>query len=450
MGVRTRIQQALAANAFGQVVTIVSQLALTPLFFRLWGAALYGEWLLLSSLPSYLSMVDLGVGAAAGNEMTMRAGASDRSGAQQAFRLSVTLSLLAGLLTLLIGGTLAGVAHWLHYPRTPLIASPDAALILMLLAASVAMGFIGGVVSAGFRCAERNALGISLANLARLLEVIAILVVLPMAATPTDVAWVIFAVKALTLVAQAIWLHACCPWLFIKPGTHDPSMLKRLVAPSLGFMAFPLGNALALQGPVLIIGHFMGGSAVAVFTALRTLSRIPMQLTNALNASVWPEMSRAHGAGELGTLRDLHRTNWGLTFWMVMAAGIGLVTLGPWIARHWLGADARFEWTLLVLLVLLATVSAVWNASSVVLAAINAHLQLGIRYVALQGIALAAAWVLTAPLGWYGLVGGLLLAEVLLLMWVTPRALTTTQDGWRGFLQGAMPGALLRQAGWRR
>lgn len=450
MGARTRIQQALAANAFGQVVTIISQLALTPLYFRLWGAPLYGEWLLLSSLPSYLSMVDLGVGAAAGNEMTMRAGASDRSGAQQAFRLSITLSLLAGILTLVIGGVLAGVAHWLHYPHTPRISSPDAAWILMLLAASVALGFIGGVISAGFRCAERNALGISLANLARLLEVTAVVVVLPLGATPTDVAWVICSVKALTLVAQAIWLHACCPWLFGKPSTNDPGLLRRLVAPSLGFMAFPLGNALALQGPVLIIGHFMGGSAVAVFTALRTLSRIPMQVTNALNASVWPEMSRAHGAGELDTLRSLHRTNWGLTLWIVVAAGCILVGLGPWIAQHWLGADTRFEWPLLMLLVLLATVSAVWNASSVVLAAINAHLHLGIRYVTMQGMALALAWALTSTLGWYGLVGSLILAEAMLLLWVTPQALNTTQDGWRGFLQGATPGALISKAGWLR
>jgi O-antigen/teichoic acid export membrane protein len=175
-----------------------------------------------------------------------------------------------------------------------------------------------------------------------------------------------------------------------------------------------------------------------------------MQLTNALNASVWPEMSRAHGAGELNTLRDLHRTNWGLTFWIVMASGCGLVALGPWIARHWLGAEAHFEWPLLMLLVLLATVSAVWNASSVVLAAINAHLHLGIRYVALQGLALAVAWSLTAPLGWYGLVGGLILAEALLLLWVTPQALATTRDNWQAFVQAATPGALLRTAGWRR
>jgi hypothetical protein len=63
MSVRHRIYLALAAGAFGQFVTIGSQVLLTPLYFLYWGAAKYGEWLLISTIPAYLAMADFGIGS---------------------------------------------------------------------------------------------------------------------------------------------------------------------------------------------------------------------------------------------------------------------------------------------------------------------------------------------------------------------------------------------------
>ena len=98
MSAKQRIFAALAANGFGQLVTMGTQLLLTPLFFRQWGAALYGEWLILSAIPAYLALADLGVSSAAGNEMAMRAGAGNHAGAQQTFRGARGVARLASAL----------------------------------------------------------------------------------------------------------------------------------------------------------------------------------------------------------------------------------------------------------------------------------------------------------------------------------------------------------------
>ena len=76
--IRGRIGRALGAGAFGQAVTVLVQLASIPLFLRYWGIERYGEWLILSAIPSYLALSDLGFGSAAANEMTMAAGAGNR------------------------------------------------------------------------------------------------------------------------------------------------------------------------------------------------------------------------------------------------------------------------------------------------------------------------------------------------------------------------------------
>ena len=438
MSVKQRVLHALAANAFGQVVTVLSQLLLTPLFFRYWGAGLYGEWLLLSSIPSYLTMADLGIGSAAGNEMTMRAGGADYMGAQQTFRGALWVASMAGALALGLGLLLAMLASQLHMPRTELLQAGDASSILLMLSCSVALGFWGGVVSAGFRAAGRNALGISLANGARLLEALGMASALLLDQGALALCGLALAIKAVTLAIQYFTLRRLCTWLVYPKAPADRTLARRLIAPSLAFVAFPLGNALALQGPILIIGHVLGAPAVAMFSTMRTLARLPIQIANAFNSSVWPEMSRAHGAGDAQLLRRLHRSTWCLTLVPVVVCGFGLAYLGEWIAHYWLGSGAGYKPLVLNALVLITVLSAIWNASSVVLSATNTHAGLSVRYVLANGLCMGLAWLLTPSLQWYGLLTSLLLAEVLLLVWVLPRVLRQTQDDFPAFLRGSI------------
>jgi O-antigen/teichoic acid export membrane protein len=438
MSVLSRIASALAANAFGQMVTVGTQLLLTPLFFRSWGAAKYGEWLILSSIPAYLTMADLGLGAAAGNEMTMRAGAGDRRGAQRTFLAALWVSVGASGVTVLVGVALAASAYLVPWPSTPSIPPPEAALILVGLALTVALGFAGGVVSAGFRCGERNALGIMLGNLARLAEALLTGALLWAQQSPAWVCLGMVLVKVVALLVQATLLWRVCPWLFVSGTDFEPGLVRRLIRPALGFLAFPLGNALALQGPVLIIGSVFGGAAVAMFSALRTLARVPMQLTTMINSSVWPEMSRAHGAGDQPLLRKLHRACWGATVESIVVMGAFLLVAGGWIVHRWLGAGAPFDAGVFFALVLLTLLASASGCSAVVLAAINAHLRLGVVVVVVQSASIALAALLAWPLGWAGLLLPLVLGEGLLLAWVMVRVLAVTADRWGEFLPAAL------------
>jgi O-antigen/teichoic acid export membrane protein len=241
-------------------------------------------------------------------------------------------------------------------------------------------------------------------------------------------------IKAVMLGVQQLCLKAQCPWLFSPRLDADRQLVRRLIAPSLGFMAFPLGNALALQAPILIIGHAMGGPAVAVFSAMRTLARLPMQIANAFNASVWPEMSRAHGAGDVALLRRLHRSSWAVALPLAAGAGLVLVLMGEWIGRLWLGPQVHVDANVLLALVVVTVLSVVWNASSVVMSAINAHARLGALYVLANGLCMGAAWLLTPRWQWWGLLPMLVLAELVLLLWVLPRVLRLTGDTLEQFL----------------
>jgi len=84
--VRRRLVRGFGASAMGPVVTALVQLVSVPVFLRFWGAHLYGEWMVLSAIPTYLSLSDTGFGSVAGDDMTMRVARGDRAGAHSRSR----------------------------------------------------------------------------------------------------------------------------------------------------------------------------------------------------------------------------------------------------------------------------------------------------------------------------------------------------------------------------
>src|SRR5579863_810410 len=97
MRTRTRLVAGFSATAVGPVITALVQLISVPAFLRAWGPHLYGEWLVMSAVPAYLSFTDIGFGSVAGNDMAMRVAGSDYVGALKTFQSTL---LLVGALSL--------------------------------------------------------------------------------------------------------------------------------------------------------------------------------------------------------------------------------------------------------------------------------------------------------------------------------------------------------------
>jgi hypothetical protein len=81
----------IGAAALGPIVTVAIQLGSVPLLLHAWGASKYGDWLLLSAIPSYLTFSGLGFGDSSGSDMTMRVAGGDWEGALATFQSSWVL-----------------------------------------------------------------------------------------------------------------------------------------------------------------------------------------------------------------------------------------------------------------------------------------------------------------------------------------------------------------------
>src|ERR1700675_5204905 len=83
---KRRLLLGFLSNWIGKISSTVIQLVQIPVFLHFWSVPLYGEWMIVNSIPACLSFSNAGFGGVAGNEMTMMVARDDRDGALRVFQ----------------------------------------------------------------------------------------------------------------------------------------------------------------------------------------------------------------------------------------------------------------------------------------------------------------------------------------------------------------------------
>ncbi|HMF54366.1 MAG TPA: hypothetical protein VK593_08450, partial [Edaphobacter sp.] len=83
---KRRLFLGFLTNWVSKLATTIIQLIQVPVFLHFWSVPLYGEWMIIIAVPSYLNVSNFGFGNVAGNEMTMMTARGDRDGALRVFQ----------------------------------------------------------------------------------------------------------------------------------------------------------------------------------------------------------------------------------------------------------------------------------------------------------------------------------------------------------------------------
>jgi O-antigen/teichoic acid export membrane protein len=448
MSVKRRLGLAFASNSFAYFVTLIVQILSVPVLLHTWGGALYGEWLIASTIPGYLMMSDLGLTSALANDMAMSEARSDRRECVRSFQ-SIGFAIFAIGLILICVAALAG---WLFPLQlligTKILIGRKLGELIALLVVQVWLSQCLGVLTAGFRCVGQYALGNFYINCIRLLEYVALWT---FALIGYDV---ILCAGAMTLVLMAgtiicaSLLRIKVPWLKLGLGEIQLKPVKRLLTVGLPFMAIPLSFALNLQTPILILGLIAGSEAVVVFSTCRTISRAVFQLFSIMNNSFWPEMTRAYAEGNFEVLRRLFRITVTGSIWFGVAGAVALAIGGPYLYALWTSHILVFDPVLLDILLLVMVANVAWSPASIVLAATNKMLGLASWFLGTNLALVPVCWALTELAGTRGAAISLLVAELCIAFHVLPSSSRLVRDDPRRLVKCLVnPKEFMRQLG---
>ena len=432
-GLRQRLMRALGATALSPVVTAVIQLGSVPLLLHAWGAAKFGDWLILSAIPSYLTLSDLGLGNASGSDMSMRLGAGDKKGALQTFQSSWVLVTAVSFAVLLLALPIVWWIPWQVWLKLSSISSRDAAKVVSVLGAYIVLSQQNGIAESGFRSDGHFATGMFWIAILRLAEVVTSTIVAVLGRSLLAVALTYLCVRCVGTIAYILTLRYVSPW--IRYGIRHARLetIKLMAAPAFGFMALPLGAALSVQGLTLVIGARLGPIAVVSFSTMRTLSRVSLQLISVIKNALWPELSRAFGAGNISLVRRLHRHACQASLSLSLGGGLFLWLCGPLIYRLWIGHNVSFDATCFHILLVVVITNSLWDTSSVIPMSMNGHSRIAANYVGATALSMILAWILVASWGLVGAAVALLVTDGWMTGLVLRTALLQAQDSPKNF-----------------
>lgn len=400
-----RILSGFGANIFGQAVTIVIQIFSLPVFLTYWDLSTYGSWVVLSALPSFLSMADGGIVQAAGNEMTMALGRGDARHANRVFQSAqMVMNILCAALALI----LTPLILWAPFPD---LVTWNQRWALVALTGVVLSTLYGGLPEAAFRATNRYPAGTMLSNLTRLAEWAGNVLGL--------VLWGTFAGVAFTGLAARLIGTVLCIRL-AKTGDHSlfwgtkqahSSEVLAMLRPALSFLAFPLSNALNFQGVTLVVGALFGTAAVALFTSYRTIARVAVQVTGMFSHALWPEFSRLFGHGGAPAIEKLFRHS----AWIGALQSVGLSAVlyfaAPWLLWIWTHGRIEYVPSLMLWMLVYAAAGGIWHVPRILLMSTNQHIVLAGWSLAASGLGVLLAWIFGTAWQINGVAAAMLAAE---------------------------------------
>jgi len=410
-GLPTRLLKSAVALSAGQLLNILGNLLLVPLFLSRWSIDQYGEWMALSAVVAYFGVSDLGMNSAASNVMTAAYARGDieryrfLQGSAMAFYLS-----MASIVSVLLVGTIAvfPVPVWIGIRHIPLA---TAKCVVWLLAARVLWQMPAAQLFTIYRSTGNLAATQWFGNLQAVGMVIA-------AAVPLVLDGGVFAVAAwslapLLLVTLSAWrsLGGSHPELLPRLSAARIRGIRELMGPSLMFGLIMISVAVATQGPVLLVSAALGGASVALLVTTRTLTNVIRQITGLLGTALWPELTRLDATGSAESLRfGLRLLAFSLATFCAALAGT-LWFEGAEVISVWTGRRLVPDIWLLRLLLIALVLQTPWLASSAFTVASNRHRALSYSYAVSAVLSVITTAILVRPCGLIAVPIGVILGD---------------------------------------
>jgi O-antigen/teichoic acid export membrane protein len=371
---RGRLLRGIGANLYGQGVVTFVQLAGVPILLHAWGVSLYGEWLVLTAIPVYIGMSNLGFVMSAANDMTRLVAKGDRTGA-----LAVFQSLFAFMVT--ITGTLFAILsvlfwtlplnHWFH---SSTLGSFDLRWILWCLSADVFIKLFDGLNHAGYRAVGDYALHQAIYYSILIIQQSIVWACALTGHNPAFAASCYVCFSVVAIPSTAVLLRVRHSWMKVGMSMAKFSELRRLSGPAMGNLSGTIAQAFSIQGMTLIVASMLGPVAVVTLSTLRTMTRIALQMVGVISLAAEPEFAAMAGGEDLAPQTALYLQMMSVSFWVASTMVFALVLAGPLLLSVW--THGRVSMNIPLFYWLLATVisQTMWSGAIALLRGRNEHM----------------------------------------------------------------------------
>ena len=364
------------------------------------GQSAYGLWILVASVTVYFSMFDLGYGVALVRFAARYRAKGDTKGLNEIISTMFCVFSAVGLVTFALA-VLISLNLEKFFPLTPDQARTGR-IVLLFISSYVALQFpasvFGGIVN-GFQRVYLNGI---VAFVTTLVVAAVNVIVLLSGYGLAELVAATTAVRILSIFAYALNAYRVFPDLRIRPGYFKRERLREITGFSVFILIIDIANKLNYSTDAIVIGAFLGTSAVAIWAVAQRVIEIVQRISDQLNAVLFPVVVDNATVQRLDRLQEIlvQGTRLSLAMVVPMATVLGL-TARP-LVMVWVGPQFAASVNIIYILSIVVALRVGNATSAVILKGSDLH-----KFLAVSNLSMAVGNLVLSVLlvRFYGLIG---------------------------------------------
>lgn len=406
-----RAKMNILYSFFIKGISILIGLILVPLTINYVSATQYGMWLTLSSIISWFSFFDVGLGNGLKNKLAESNALGDITKSRT--YVSTTYAVLA-LISTTIFSVFFFANTYIDWNKVLNVKSFDSdvlSTLALLVLLVFCVQFVSQIINVVLTAVHRTASVSFIAMIGQLLSLIAVFCLVK--TTKASLIYLVFVLGGIPILVQII----ASAWLYTgQYSEYRPSLkfvdfkyAKDLLSVGGMFFFIQIGALVLFQTSNIIITQILGPSDVTVFNVAFKLFSVVTMIFTIVITPFWAAFTEAYAKKDLKWIQSVILKM--RKFWLLLVLiTFSILVISPYLYKFWLGDKVKVPFVLSAVMSLYVVVYA-WQT-------IHVYLLNGIGKVRLQLYLVLTSAVINIPLsvflGRYMGVAGVTLATVIL------------------------------------
>ena len=360
--------------SYGQtILSTVISLVYTPVMLWLLGQSEYGLYTLVAGFISNLSLMSFGLGSAYVRFYARAEAGEGENGTAKINGMFLTIFLVIGAMSLLVGGVLVANVHHIFAARLTAQEIERARILMALLVINIAVSFPASTFTSYITVRERFFFQRMISMIRTVLNPIVMLPLLLMGFGSVALVVVTLVLSAVTDISS-IWYCRKKLGMRISFGHFDLGLLREMM----GFSFFIFLNMIIDQVnwtvDTTILGIISGTTATAIYGVGSQIHRYYMTVSTSISGVFTPQINRivARGEGD-GKLTELFTRVGRIQFMLLMLALTGFVFVGRAFILAWGGPEYAGAFPIALMLMGPVTIPLIQNLGIEIQRAKNMH-----------------------------------------------------------------------------
>lgn len=439
-----RIVQNVLSNWVALAVTTAVAFFLSPFVVHHLGNVVYGVWVLIGSIVSYMNLLDLGLRGAVTRYVSKGVAQEEHAEASAAVSGALWIRTWISLAVILAGLVLALVFN--HIFQVPVELQGDAQIALVLTAISVAFSLWGGVFGGVLIALHRYDLTSSVSIAQTCIRAIGVVSLLTSGHGILALAICDLCASTLSNIALVTISLRVYPQMRITFHLPSRPTLAKLWTYSIYVFLINVALQLTYYSSNLIVGAFLSPIAVTFYAIGGVLIAYTRQIVTAMTTTFTPLASTLDAQGSHEHLRELliHGTRAALMISLPISAG--LFFRGHTFIRLWMGEQyGQSSGTVMQILLLSVIFTCANEACGGIVYGMEKHKRIAFWALGEAAANIALSVVLVRRIGIYGVAWGTTIPSVIIQLLLWPRYISSVVGIpirtylWQAWFRTALP-----------